>query len=345
MQRLGWLVLACMLGCKFDSSGPGEGVAHGESSSSSESGVGETTTPGTESTTTAAPPTTSSTTRSSESTTESEATTDGESTTTTIEPIALPGFGPPVLEPGINSDRGDDDPTLRVDLLEIVFASTRPNGNDAASDLWVATRSGVEAPWSEPVRLQSLSSGSPENTPKISPDGLLISFTRVQTGSAEIFVASRPDWDTPWGNVMPVSELAQPGADETSLVGTEDLLRAYFCSNRSGNDELYLTTRTKLGGMFTAPVRLEAFDNPGRDCTPWVDARERVVVFASNRFGSGTDDDLVWARLPDGEVERVDVEFTGEREEDPWLDDGFNVLYFARGLGDGQDIYRADRLP
>jgi WD40-like Beta Propeller Repeat len=104
-------------------------------------------------------------------------------------------FGPaePVTE--LNSPAMDIQPNVRHDGREVVFASNRP-GTLGLQDLWVATRSDVNGPWSAPVNLGPAvnTSGASETRPSLSWDGTTLYFGRAPGGVAaatDIFVATR----------------------------------------------------------------------------------------------------------------------------------------------------------
>src|SRR5262245_57866338 len=60
-------------------------------------------------------------------------------------------FGPPEPVSELNSPATDIQPSVRRDGREVVFASNRIAA--AGQDLWVATRTTVDDPWSAPENL------------------------------------------------------------------------------------------------------------------------------------------------------------------------------------------------
>jgi hypothetical protein len=104
-------------------------------------------------------------------------------------------FGPPQPVARLNSTAVDIQPNVRHDGREIVFASNR-DGTLGAQDLWVATRAGVNDPWSTPVNLGGAvnTSGFSETRPSLSWDGATLYFGRAlptDPGTSDIFVSTR----------------------------------------------------------------------------------------------------------------------------------------------------------
>lgn len=91
-------------------------------------------------------------------------------------------FGPAVRDDDLSTDLGgvqdlEGRPMVRFDGREIIFVSDRP-GSVGATDLWVATRDWVDAPWQMPVNLAAVNTTAGELHPYLSPDGQTLYFTR-----------------------------------------------------------------------------------------------------------------------------------------------------------------------
>jgi hypothetical protein len=100
-------------------------------------------------------------------------------------------WGPAARIEELSSAFEDARPNVRKDGLEIVFDSTRGGG---PPDIYVATRTGVTAPWSEPQPLgPEINSSAGESRPSLSRDGTRLYFgsTRLPGRSSDIFVATR----------------------------------------------------------------------------------------------------------------------------------------------------------
>jgi hypothetical protein len=104
-------------------------------------------------------------------------------------------FGQAVRDDDLSTDLGgvqdlEGRPMVRFDGREIIFVSDRP-GAVGATDLWVATRDSVEAPWGITVNLAAVNTTAGELHPYLSPDGRTLYFTRRIGTSPYIFVTDR----------------------------------------------------------------------------------------------------------------------------------------------------------
>lgn len=96
---------------------------------------------------------------------------------------ALDGdFGPASLvSGGVNSTGNDIQPNVRKDGLELVFSSNHAHvGAQGSQDLYVATRSHVDEPWSAPVNLGSaVNTSAAETRPSLSWHASQLLFGRA----------------------------------------------------------------------------------------------------------------------------------------------------------------------
>ena len=103
------------------------------------------------------------------------------------------GSAAPVAE--LNSAAIDIQPNVRKDGLEIVFASTRVDPTaQGGQDVWIATRDGVDEPWSAPVNAgPAVNTSNNETRPSFSWDALTLYFGRAPgpEGGSDIFITTR----------------------------------------------------------------------------------------------------------------------------------------------------------
>jgi hypothetical protein len=103
-------------------------------------------------------------------------------------------FGPATAVAELNDAAANDiQPNVRADGLEVVFASNRP-GTAGGMDVWAATRSTLDAPWSAPVNLGTVvNTAAGETRPSLSRDGRQLLFGRAPgpEGSSDIYVTTR----------------------------------------------------------------------------------------------------------------------------------------------------------
>src|SRR5215210_4895856 len=90
-------------------------------------------------------------------------------------------FGPPEAVASVNTAAMDIQPNVRHDGREIVFASNRGGtGAFGGQDIWAATRSGPNGPWSTPVNLgAAVNTAANETRPSLSWDATTLYFGRA----------------------------------------------------------------------------------------------------------------------------------------------------------------------
>jgi WD40-like Beta Propeller Repeat len=100
-------------------------------------------------------------------------------------------------------------------------------------------------------RLQAFGSGTPvpgqfgatpSGYPALSGDRLSIYFERGMP--LEVYVATRPDVDSPFGVPQTIPAIEDPIVDDQDPSITADGLELYFSSDRAGTADLYVSTRT-----------------------------------------------------------------------------------------------------
>ena len=85
-------------------------------------------------------------------------------------------WGPATNVTELNSSAADNRPNISSDGLEIFFYSAR-SGGVGSTDLWVATRESVDAPWSTPIDVGApVDTSAAELHPYLSADGTTLLF-------------------------------------------------------------------------------------------------------------------------------------------------------------------------
>jgi Tol biopolymer transport system component len=140
----------------------------------------------------------------------------------------------------VNTTQADAMSCISQDGLTLYFASDRPGGI-GSKDLWVTTRARKDQPWAEPENLGSpVNSLADEVYPSISADGLQLYFSEWGVfrpgghGDCDIWVATRPTKDTPWGQPANLGLSVNTPAGEIGPFIPPDGSALYFCSNRPG---------------------------------------------------------------------------------------------------------------
>jgi hypothetical protein len=97
--------------------------------------------------------------------------------------------------------------------------------------------------------------------------------------------AKLPPWPTaPFGMPVPVAEL-NDAADDDDPSLTDDLLEIYFNSNRSGNSEVWRSTRSSPIDTWTAPELVVELNSSDVETTPNVSADGLLMYLSSSRGG------------------------------------------------------------
>jgi Tol biopolymer transport system component len=105
-------------------------------------------------------------------------------------------FTPAVLVPELSTPAEDEQPSIRRDGLEMLFASNRPGSlSSTVTDIWVSTRASTSELWSEPVNLgPMINTASLEARPALSFDGKSLYFFsdgHGGFGGTDLFVSTR----------------------------------------------------------------------------------------------------------------------------------------------------------
>jgi hypothetical protein len=343
--------------CAFDSSGfasvdegevgsgPGESVttlamtsgSSGSSGSSTSTGGGETST---DTSTATTPSETSAAASSSES---------GESDTTGGDPPQIGPFAPPVALDVLNSLWNDDDPTVRLDYLEIYFVSDRPGGY-GGRDIWRATRLDAASPWDMPVVVAELNTAYADSGPELSSDGLRLFMASDRLGGAggnDIYVAVRTTLAQQWQAPVHIGELATPFSESSPTV-SPDLLEMFYCATVA-TGVIQRSTRASDAMPWLAGAPVFELDDPlADDCSPFRMTDGVRVAFSSNRLGGlGAGDLFVSSRAGGVFAAPTPIEGVNDLayEDDPWIAPDGALIVFASNRGEGDfDLWAADAM-
>ncbi|MFT3926107.1 MAG: hypothetical protein QM778_26420 [Myxococcales bacterium] len=259
--------------------------------------------------------------------------------------LAVPEFGEPrLLELAEDTDLDDDDPSLSADGLSLFF--NRHGEGTAREDIWFATRTRLEDPWTTPEAVSELNSEHRETGLALSGDGLSLWFSSDRPGGAgglDVYVARRQTRDAAWGSPERVSTLSSPGDDLISAVD-RDALMAYL-ARRAGEDEdyaLYAAERAHPADDWGEPQPLSELDRDGAetDAFPAADALHLLYT---------DDEDLV---LAGRDAPGAPFQFLKELSElnsdaddrDAWLSDDQSYIVFSSDRSGKYRLYTAQRL-
>jgi hypothetical protein len=109
---------------------------------------------------------------------------------------------------------------------------------------YVATRTAVEMPWSQPVRMDDVDTASIDTDGFLTDDALslYLSSDRISAGDQDLFVSHRTDSAATFTVFTPLSELDSPHADRDPWV-SPDGHQIFFVSDRSSSLKIYVAFR------------------------------------------------------------------------------------------------------
>jgi hypothetical protein len=263
------------------------------------------------------------------------------------------GFGPPTLIAELANPAPDGEPSLRGDMLEIYFKSSRTTGSAGMSDIWRATRTSTTAAWSAPQSVSELSTADNETSPRLSPDGLTIWFQRNNTGASTTMVSTRATLTTAWATPTPLTEFSSAQGDNQFSSTDPSLLVGYLTSERPTKTtpaRIYRTTRASTSAPWGTPVQITELAPPApyKSWTPWVTSNGLAVLFASNRAPSQGDFDL-WLATRATTADAFGAPFNlveisdAYANTDCWISDDLKHIVFASTKSGNLELYETSR--
>lgn len=257
-------------------------------------------------------------------------------------------FGAPVALSAVNTAMEDGGAHLTEDELTM-YLSTRPANT---SQIYVATRSSVQAAFSTPSTVANVNIGD-NFSPSLTSDGrtmYLISNGTGTLGGHDVFVTTRASataaFDAP-SDVTPVNS-TDDGEYSVSVTGIGDEI--YFSSGRSGKLRLYKAT--KSGGTVGAPAIVnEIVEATADDHLATVRADGLELYFSSNRSGTLGGYDVWVSRRASvtaafGTPVHVGELSTAQDDGPTWVSpDGCHILLVSNRTGGkgNTDIWYAER--
>ena len=251
----------------------------------------------------------------------------------------------------VNSPGFDRDPWLPADELTLYVSSAR-TGTSGGGDVWMATRGAIGETFSDPVEASAFTSTANETKLSISADGKVAvvgSDRPTPTGGSgvDVWESIRASTNDAWPamNRTNVGAVNTTGSDHDPTISA-DGQHLYLAPDSPSPQHIAIATRT-ANGTFGAAVPLTALDSGTGDADPSPTPDERIILFASNRSGSG---DVYYATRVSatgafGTPRMVPTVNTSMPEGDPHLSTDGCRIYFARNLGnDDWDIYVAGAL-
>lgn len=253
-------------------------------------------------------------------------------------PVALGPWGPPQPVTGASSTLGEDDGSLSSTGLEMVFSVQDPNANNT-KDLWYMSRPSPTGAWSMPMRLGFNVTGSNDETPRFSADGLTLFFASNRAGGLgglDIYRVRRTSLTAAWG-------LPEHCPNE-STTGTDK----WFMPCAAGNTYLTILGNDIGEGTIGSPptVNAQLSDPTGSETGTFLSPDCLTVYFASTRSGTNQ----IWrsARPSIGAAwsapEMVtDFAALGGAQEDPWVSADQRTFVLVSNVRGTKDVYISTR--
>jgi len=248
------------------------------------------------------------------------------------------------LGPLINGPGMEISPSCSADALSLFFSSNRPGGLGDL-DIWVATRTATNGPWSKPANIgRPVNSSHYEGGLTLSKDGLSLYFSSNRPGGQgglDIWMATRSTPDSQWGEPVNLGPAVNSPDSERGPSISSNGLELYFSSSRpegqgDDDDDVYVSTRASTGDPWREPVNLgpsvNSFNN---DASPSISADGRLLFFKSRREGSFLGGDIWVAERATvqgdwGPPVNLGPAINNENREDgPELSPDGSVLYFS----------------
>jgi Tol biopolymer transport system component len=211
-------------------------------------------------------------------------------------------FGALTALPNVNTANAERTPILSPDRLTLIFESDRVSGN--SYDLYVATRTTVQADFGAPALLAGVNTTSRDDPASLSADGKTLYFNSDRPnglGADDIYTAIM-DSSGAFGNVRNVAELNSAQSDGGAVISA-DGLTVYFASNRpgggtSGSNDIYMARRSTIQDGFGQPVLRTELNSAGLDYPAWISADECTLLMGSDKRQGALLYDLYTATRP-----------------------------------------------
>lgn len=189
-------------------------------------------------------------------------------------------------------------PELTDDGLTLLYSQTYL---EPGEDIWMATRTGIDQPWTgmqrlpEPVNSSEGFLGS--NAPTLSRDGNTMLFSSDRPGSdgKDLWQVTRSDqgeWHSPTRLPEPINSPHREASPELSSDG----LMLFFSSDRPGgfgNLDLYVSQRSSLGEPWGTPMNLGAAINTERnENDPGLSSDDSLLYFRTRGLGGFGSNDI-----------------------------------------------------
>ena len=239
-------------------------------------------------------------------------------------------------------------PALSNDGLSLYFGFTTQGYTER---LALSTRGNRASAFGQGQPLPSPINEGTEGTPFLSADELSLYFYSRRPGgpgNRDLYVATRARSTDPFDDVTPLSSLNGTGMDHQPEV-SPDQLSIYFVSDRSGNVDIWRSTRASIGAAFDPPEAVSELNTSSEEGGITLSSDGLEVIITSNRPGGAGARDLYRATRanagdPFSNLQPLAELNTPNNEIDPTLSSDGSELYFASNRGGAEsNLYRVVR--
>ncbi len=155
-------------------------------------------------------------------------------------------------------------PWVSPDNLRMYYHASKES--PAIWEFKVSERASVNDPWPAGSDISEINQLGKPHIPTLTADELIIFFSSYDIpgglGGYDIWMASRPDMNSPFGTVTNLAEINTTAREVCPSI-SPDGLTLIFQSDRNGDWQLFKETRQSLTGPFGDIEHLSTFDMPG----------------------------------------------------------------------------------
>ena len=241
---------------------------------------------------------------------------------------------PPTPMTELNTAAVESECFVRGDRMYYARTSTT-----SAHDIWTATRTGSDAPFTNPVLVPAISTSSAEGR-LVTGDGLHWYFWSCRPGSSGADIWN-VNGELANANAHVVAGL-DSGVSEYDPWPTPDNSRLYFMMFASVK-QIYVVDL--LAPDVASAPRLIGVESGNGEDNPALTSDERFIVFASDRRGGAGGSDLWYARRSDrdapfGPAQPLPVVNSPAMDSEPCITDE-GELFFSSDRGGNVDLYQS----
>lgn len=191
-------------------------------------------------------------------------------------------WGAPVRVDSLSTEAGEASPHLSADGLTIWFASDRAGGA-GGHDVWMATRSTRDMPWSAAERIAEVSSDASDLAPSV--DGNWFALASLRNGETyDLYLATRSGSSSPWGAPEPIAAVNSEASEWDPLLALEGR-QLLFSARHEASVDLFWSERATVAESFGTPRPVASLNTEYSDHDPWWSPELGLMVFASDRSG------------------------------------------------------------